>query len=170
MAAEHRGNVQVRRAVIDDAPLIAALLHRSFVEFYSCYSPEGFASTTPSAEQIKIRVNEGPIWVAIRDDIVVGTISAVPKKEGLYIRSTAVDPTVRGLGIGRNLLEHVESYAAQNGFKLLLLSTTPFLTQAIQIYERFGFHRSDEGPHDLFGTPLFTMVKVLPEARESRKR
>lgn len=170
MDTEPRRNVQVRRAGINDALLIAALLHRSFIEFYSYYSPEGFASTTPSAEQIKNRVNEGPVWVAIRDDIVVGTISAVPKKEGLYIRSTAVDPAVRGLRIGRNLLEHVECYAAQNGFKLLLLSTTPFLTQAIQLYERFGFHRSDEGPHDLFGTPLFTMVKVLPQTRESRGR
>jgi len=93
---------------------------------------------------------------------MVGTISAVPKKEALYVRSMAVDPAARGFGIGRNLLEHAERFAVGNRFKLLLLSTTPFLTQAIQLYERFGFHRSDEGPQDLFGTPLFTMVKVLP--------
>jgi hypothetical protein len=43
----------------------------------------------------------------------------------------------------------------------LFLSTTPFLTHAIVLYEGLGFQRSNEGPHDLFGTPLFTMVKTL---------
>lgn len=28
-------------------------------------------------------------------------------------------------------------------------------------YEHFGFRRTDEGPHDLHGTPLFTMEKRL---------
>jgi hypothetical protein len=41
------------------------------------------------------------------------------------------------------------------------LSTTPFLAFAIALYERFGFRRSDAGPRELFGTPLFTMTKDL---------
>jgi hypothetical protein len=43
----------------------------------------------------------------------------------------------------------------------LLLSTTPFLSEAIKLYERSGFRRSTEGPRELFGTPLFTMEKQL---------
>src|SRR5260370_227302 len=46
----------------------------------------------------------------------------------------------------------------------MYLSTTPFLDRAIRLYERFGFQRSDEGPLDLFGTPLFTMTKRLNES------
>ena len=163
MTKRLRTNVQIRTAVDDDAVLISSLLHRSFIEFYSFYSPEGFAATTPPAELIRDRMIEGPVWVAVQEDVMAGTISAVPGDGVLYIRSMAVDPVARGLGIGRNLLEQVESFASQNGFKLLRLSTTPFLIEAIQLYERFGFHRSGEGPHDLFGTPLFTMVKLLPE-------
>jgi hypothetical protein len=45
--------------------------------------------------------------------------------------------------------------------KQLFLSTAPFLTRAISLYEQFGFLRSNEGPHTLFGTPIFTMRKVL---------
>ncbi|HEV8659305.1 MAG TPA: hypothetical protein VGS96_11840 [Thermoanaerobaculia bacterium] len=41
----------------------------------------------------------------------------------------------------------------------LVLSTTPFLDRAIALYERCGFRRTDEPPHDRFGTPLFTMRK-----------
>jgi len=47
----------------------------------------------------------------------------------------------------------------ERGCKRLYLSTTPFLHSAIRLYERCGFRRTDEGPHDLFGTPLFTMEK-----------
>jgi ribosomal protein S18 acetylase RimI-like enzyme len=43
----------------------------------------------------------------------------------------------------------------------MLLSTAPFLDRAIRLYERFGFRRTNEGPHDLFGTPLFSMEKVI---------
>jgi GNAT superfamily N-acetyltransferase len=73
----------------------------------------------------------------------------------------AVLPAARGQRIGALLLSHIEEFAAANAHKRLFLSTTPFLTQAIRLYERFGFRRSDEGPHDLFGTLLFTMTKTL---------
>jgi GNAT superfamily N-acetyltransferase len=64
-------------------------------------------------------------------------------------------------GIGRLLLQRVENFARENGYARLFLSTTPFLLRAIQLYEHFGFERGDEGSHDLFGTPIFTMSKRL---------
>ncbi|MBC7909661.1 MAG: GNAT family N-acetyltransferase, partial [Pyrinomonadaceae bacterium] len=81
--------------------------------------------------------------------------------EALYIRGMAALPLARGQGIGELLLKHVESFAREHGHERLTLSTTPFLDRAIRLYERAGFLRSDDGPHDLFGTPLFTMAKVL---------
>ncbi len=92
---------------------------------------------------------------------IVGTISAVPRSETLYIRSMAVTPAARGHGIGRMLLGRVEKFALKSGFKRLLLSTTPFLKSAISLYEREGFDPTGEGPHDLHKTALFTMEKVL---------
>jgi ribosomal protein S18 acetylase RimI-like enzyme len=106
-------------------------------------------------------MEEGPIWVALQNGEVVGTVSAVAKAEAFYIRGMAVDPAARGAGIGRALLEHVEEFAVRHRFKRLFLSTTPFLLSAISLYERHGFLRNDDGPHDLLGTPLFTMVKEL---------
>ncbi len=97
----------------------------------------------------------------MRDGKVVGTVSAVPKGEALYIRGMAVDPMVRGSGTGGALLSCAEEFAIQGGFTSLFLSTTPFLAHAIRLYERDGFNRSPDGPHDLFGTPLFTMAKTL---------
>lgn len=148
-------------AVPDDASLIASVLHRSFVEYESSYTPEAFAATTSTPEQIMERINEGPIWIALQDGEVVGTVSAVAKGKALYIRGMAVNPIARGGGIGNALLKCAEEFAVQSGFKSLFLSTTPFLSRAIRLYEKGGFCRTPDGPHDLFGTPLFTMVKTL---------
>ena len=73
----------------------------------------------------------------------------------------AVLPTARGQRIGELLLVHVEQFAVSKGFRRLFLSTTPFLDRALRLYEKFGFRRTDEGPNDLFGTPLFTMEKAI---------
>lgn len=159
--APHTLSIQVRTAVPEDAPAIAAVLVAAFVEYEPAYTPQALAATTPTSEQIRPRFGEGPVWVALLGEAIVGTVSAVPKGERLYVRSMGVLPTARGHGIGGLLLRHVESFAAEGGYKSLFLSTTPFLAGAIALYERFGFRRSNEGPHDLFGTPLFTMVKDL---------
>jgi len=99
--------------------------------------------------------------VSVGKGISVGAGAAVPKSAGFYIRSMAVHPDARGQGIARQLLQEIENFAAHHRHRRLFLSTTPFLKDAIRLYERFGFQQSDEGPHDLFGTPLFTMVKLL---------
>jgi N-acetylglutamate synthase-like GNAT family acetyltransferase len=148
-------------ALPDDSSLIASVLHKSFIEYKSSYTAEAFAATVSTPEQIRERMDEGPIWIALQDGKIVGTVSAVAKGEALYIRGMAVDPVMRGSGIGNALLKCVEKFATQGGFKSLFLSTTPFLSSAIRLYERCGFHRSHDGPHDLLGTPLFTMVKTV---------
>jgi len=106
-------------------------------------------------------MQEGPVWVALGEGTMLGTVAAVTKGDSLYIRGMAVLPTARGSGCGSRLLQRLEGWAGSEGCIRLFLSTTPFLDSAIRLYERFGSHRTDEGTHDLFGTPLFTMEKIL---------
>ena len=166
MTIETQPGAQIRMAVPDESFVIASVLARSFAEYKSSYTPEAFAATISTPGRIRDRINEGPVWVALRNDAVVGTLSAVAMGEALYLRGMAVDPAARGDGIGRQLLERAKEYAIRNGFERLFLSTTPFLSSAIGLYERYGFSRSDEKTDDLFGTPLFTMVKNLSEKIE----
>ena len=154
-------NVLIRSAVMNEAAVIASMLYQAFVEFEPLYTPAAFAATTPTSDQIQKRWSEGPVWVVAEGSQLVGTVSAVPKVEGLYIRSMTVLPSHRGRGIGHILLQAVEHLANKQGFRHMFLSTTPFLTGAIRLYEQFGFQRSNDGPHELFGTPLFSMVKPL---------
>jgi ribosomal protein S18 acetylase RimI-like enzyme len=151
----------VRQATPIDAEAIARLLYDSFVEFKTLYTEAGFKATTPGPKEILQRLEEGPIWLARFDDLVVGTISVVPKDSGLHLRSMAVLPGARDQLVGGRLLLEAERFAVESGCRRVFLSTTPFLARAIGFYEDFGFRRIDEGPHDLFGTPLFTMEKWL---------
>jgi putative acetyltransferase len=154
-------HLEVRLAGPDDAPVIAALLHESFVEFKALYTDGGFAATALDSRQILVRMREGPVWVALRESRVIGTVAAVVRDESVYIRGMAVLPAARGSGAGARLLEQVENWAASERYTRLFLSTTPFLSAAIRLYERSGFRPTDDGLHDLRGTPLFTMEKAL---------
>jgi ribosomal protein S18 acetylase RimI-like enzyme len=156
-------HLEIRRAGPEDAPAVAAVLHESFVEFKALYTEGGFAATALASEQILVRMREGPVWVALRDGAALGTVAAVVRDKSIYVRGMAVLPAARGSGAGTKLLRQVEGWASSEGYTRLFLSTTPFLDAAIRLYERFGFRRADDNLHDLIGTPLFTMEKILPK-------
>lgn len=131
--------VEVRLAVPEDAPVIATLLHASFVEFKALYTECGFSATALGADQVLARMHEGPVWIALSEGMVLGTAGAVVKGESVYVRGMAVLPAARGSGAGTALLQRVEDWASGQGCGRLFLSTTPFLSSAIRLYERCGF-------------------------------
>src|SRR5262245_52913346 len=170
MNAEAERGLQIRLATPADVEEIASVLLKSFVEFQSLYTADAFAATVLTPEQIQGRMNEGPVWVAIDSGELVGAVSAIVTEDGLYVRGMAVNPAARGKRIGHELLNCIERFAVDNKCNRIFLSTTPFLSRAIKLYERFGFRKNAEGPDNLFGTPLFTMVKSLSALRLRRTK
>ncbi len=154
-------HISIRLATTADLFQVAALMHEAFVEYRTLYTEEAFMATTPSKDHLAIRLEEGPIWVAALESKIVGTVSAVERGDNIYIRGMAVLPSARGHQLGKLLLKQIEDFGRERNCTRLVLSTTPFLFRAIRLYERTGFQRTDEGPHDLFGTPLFTMAKSI---------
>ena len=154
-------SARFRMATPEDAPIVSDILRQSFAEYQALYTAEGFAATTPEPAQILTRMQEGPIWVAYREAEAVASGGAVLMGDSVYIRGMAVLPAARTIGVGRDLLAHIECWALAQGCSRLFLSTTPFLHTAIRMYERFGFRQNDAGSRDLFGTPLFTMEKRI---------
>ncbi len=156
--------LDIRRATVEDAEDIARLLEVAFRAFEPQYTHAAYAATVPPAHVLAARMNAGdPTWIATLDArVVVGTVSAVLRGDaGIYVRSMAVAPDMRGHGVGARLLESVESFAREQDARRLFLSTTPFLHSAIGLYTRTGFVHSSDGPHDLHGTAIITMEKQL---------
>lgn len=160
-AKARNGDVRIRRAEPDDAQVIESVLEKSFVEYRDLYTAEGYAATAITADAVKVRMSQGPMWVAAENEQIVGTVAAISKGQALHVRGMGIVPAARGKRIGQLLLDEVESFARTYHHAQMTLHTTPFLCRAIALYHRFGFERSDEATADLFGTPLFTMVKNL---------
>ena len=155
-------DVSVRRAVVDDVDAIAAILREAFAEFASDYTPEAFAIVTPPSNEIHGRFDEGPMWVAVGEGRFLGTVSAVPEPDHLYIRSMAVVPDAQGRGIGKRLMTAVEEYAVENGFGTLFLYTTEFSTNAVRLYETLGFKKDrDTTADEWYGTAGMSMLKKI---------
>ena len=99
--SERQCNIQIRLAIADEAESIAWVLHQAFAEYESLYTAAAFAITTPTRVEIEQRLKEGPVWSALKNGRLVGTVAAVAKGDALYIRSMAVVPSARGQGIGK---------------------------------------------------------------------
>jgi GNAT superfamily N-acetyltransferase len=85
------------------------------------------------------------VWLAKKDERVVGSILIVERPENeAQLRLLFVDLSVRGMGLGRWLVEESIRYCRSTGFKLIYLWTVEGLDRAISIYESVGFVRVGE--------------------------
>lgn len=153
--------VHVRRASPNEAATVAMLLRSAFAEVAGLYTPEAMAATLPDAAALRRRMEEGVVWLALVGDEPVGTLSAYTREEGLHLRSLAVHPKARGLGVGSVLLETAERFGRELGQARVFLRTTPFLNHAIALYSRAGFSLHAGAERDLHGVPLFELEKPL---------
>jgi hypothetical protein len=78
-------DINIRLAVAEDAAGIAALPADSFTEYRSQYTEQGFDATAITAEQVMNRLTEGPIWIALHDNTIVGMVAAVRRGDSLYV-------------------------------------------------------------------------------------
>ena len=82
------------------------------------------------------------LWLACRDDSVVGCIALRPLESipgAGEIKRMYVQPSSRGLGIARVLLDAVHEYALTYGYEWLYLDSKDDLPLAHAFYRRHGY-------------------------------
>lgn len=116
-------------------------------------------------EDVGSRWEKSSLIVAEVDGRIAGTVTFYPPgvaeeypgggeaspREWAGFRLLAVDPDVRGLGIGRMLSEECIRRAREAGAPVIGLHTTELMKVARAMYERMGFERAPE--YDFYPIP-----------------
>jgi N-acetylglutamate synthase-like GNAT family acetyltransferase len=107
----------------------------------------------------------GRIWLAERDDQLVGCTALILREGNRgQIRWVLVNPSARGIGLGKKLMDRAMAWGRERGCKVLFLETTDGLPESQTLYENLGFEVVYNQPEKLWDKvrPLIKMELALP--------
>ena len=102
-------------------------------------------------------------WVAERRGAIAGSIFLMKSDDAAVakLRLLYVEPSARGLGIGRTLVDACIARARELDYRELTLWTNDVLVSARRIYQAAGFRLVSEAPHHSFGHDLVGRTWIL---------
>jgi DNA-binding MarR family transcriptional regulator/GNAT superfamily N-acetyltransferase len=115
------------------------------------------------ADLIEAREDPGvAVWIAERDGIRVGAICCAREDaDTARLRCLLVEPSARGAGIGRYLVDECVRFARRAGYRRMVLYTHDGLDAARRAYERVGFTLEASVPQQAFGTDVVEQTWAL---------
>lgn len=138
------------------APIIGEDATREFLDRY--YDPETLRAVIDDRARI--------LDVAVTGGDVVGFVSGGPDEESpetFHLNRVYVHPDRWGQGIGRRLVEHVETKVARRGQEQILLGVMAENERAIRFYESAGFDRQKEFYDDNVDATSYIYEKTLAD-------
>ena len=116
---------------------------------------QSFSSDAFSRRQLRYLAFQarGLFLVVRQEGRIVGYVSLLWRRgfRNLRVYSIAVDPLLRGQGVGRRLLDAAREYARERGLDLLSLEVHTTNEGALKLYEEYGFRRTALLP-DYYGS------------------
>lgn len=132
--------VEVRRAGPADVPGIAACVGAA----YRRYIERIGKSPRPILEDYDEVITSFQVHVADTEAEIVGVLVLKITAEGFYLDNVAVNPSVEGTGVGRQLLELAEAEARRQGYNSIYLATHVLMTENRPLYSRIGYTEYDQ--------------------------
>ncbi|CAM5780630.1 bifunctional helix-turn-helix transcriptional regulator/GNAT family N-acetyltransferase [Rhizobacter fulvus] len=102
-------------------------------------------------------------WIAERDGLPVGSVflvqartdaDAIPIDGTAQLRMLLIEPSARGLGLGKRLVDECTQFARRAGYRKIMLWTNASLLAARGIYAKAGYVLTHSEPHHSFGHDL----------------
>ena len=123
-----------------DAPDVQALVTAQQAEMLELYEGEGDIGPTREASMF---VEPDGVFLVVRDGeraVACGGIARFDESRG-ELKRMYVLPEARGRGLGRRVLDELETEARRLGYRALVLETGDLQTAALGLYESSGYER-----------------------------
>ena len=122
--------------------IFAATVISSILSEYGLpWQPESADKDVLNIQEYYLKTG-GEFWVVEQEYQIVGTAAYYPINRGekaVEIRKMYLLPKVRGLGLGKYLLQQLETAIALRGFKQIWIETASILAEAVKLYESNGY-------------------------------
>lgn len=141
---------QVRPDEYEEAGRVTRLAYREF-------GAEDWGDYSDRLADVEARAGRTLVLVAVEDGRILGTttLELDQRVEGgrqrdplrpneAHIRMLGVDPSERGRGVGRALVEACLAEARERGKDIVTLHTTEGMTVARGMYEALGFRHTED--------------------------
>lgn len=125
----------------DDRQAAAAVIQTVLTEYGLGWEPQGADRDVVEVETCYPAIG-GEFWVVEQQGDLVGTAAYYPIPRGenaVEIRKMYLLPAARGQGLGRRLLQALETTIAARGFAQIWIETASVLKEAVCLYEASGY-------------------------------
>ncbi|MGW2691731.1 N-acetyltransferase family protein [Streptomyces sp. NPDC001296] len=144
------GDLEIRRAAVEDVPAIVALLADDPLGAQR-ESPDDLTPYLAALDRIAVDPNQH-LMVAVRDERIIGTLqlTIIPglSRKGAnrsIIEGVRIHAEERGSGLGTQLIEWAIDESRRLDCQLVQLTSDVSRTDAHRFYERLGFEASHVG-------------------------
>jgi putative acetyltransferase len=159
-------NIRIRSIQLSDNPELAVIVRDTLTEFGANVPGTVYFDPTTDALFELFQVPKSAYFVAEADGKIWGGGGIYPT-EGLPSNTCELVkmyllPEVRGIGLGRSLIEKCLELAKAEGFEQVYLETLPELNLALKAYEKLGFEylSAPMGDSKHFGCGLWMLKKL----------
>lgn len=127
-------NITLRRASEADTQAVSDCITHAY-SIYATQTPDLPDVSGGIAEHIA----EDLVWIASLEGRVLGVMILVALDTHVKLANIAVDPSAKGQGIGRMLIDRAETEAKRLGLPEIHLTTHVEMANNIQLYAHLGW-------------------------------
>ncbi|MCP4020639.1 MAG: GNAT family N-acetyltransferase [Desulfobacteraceae bacterium] len=103
----------------------------------------------------KCKPSKERLWIAELNGTMVGSVAVVQKEKGIaQLRWLIVEPSERGKGLGKKLVDQTIQFTKQCGYTKIVLWTIDFLGAARKLYANAGFKLAETKESNVWGKIL----------------
>jgi predicted N-acetyltransferase YhbS len=150
---EEHPDLEIRNANDDELDIVASLAVDAYAQYAEGMSPDAWSQFAQNIANVRGRLADADVLVALRDGQIVGTVTLYTEWRGAQtdsygIRLLAVPPPERGKGVGRALMLRCIERARTEGKERVVLATTIEMESARDLYASLGFQRDRALDHE----------------------